>query len=219
MFFKWAISAGALFLAPSQTSIARPDVSQSSGPLPAIVKQPEIVYPKHSLRLDEEGLVEASYWIETSGRTSRCSIVTSSGFSRLDEATCKAISKMTFANVSKKPLGPFIVPMRWKFDEPTYGHEDVVGVPADSRGVNRTLAVELRPGQRVNLGLDLNVNSEGAVVRCLVIWGSGNPVLDKRACDTASTWRYYSRNSDSRKTLSTLETFFFADPEARIFAK
>lgn len=50
-------------------------------------------YPDASRRAEEQGVAKASYTIGTDGKASNCSIVTSSGFPRLDEATCKIIER------------------------------------------------------------------------------------------------------------------------------
>ncbi len=176
----------------------------------------EIVYPEQSLRLDEEGTVQASFWIEKAGQTSRCAIVESSGFSSLDKASCEAISRMTFV-ASSAAAGPFLLPLRWRFDRPSTLNSNLTPVPDASRGVNRTVNGELAPGQRVNLGLYLDVSPEGTVVGCKVRWGSGNGKLDRRACEVASKWRYSLASHSSRPaTQKRLETFFFADPAAKL---
>jgi protein TonB len=46
-------------------------------------------YPGASLRAEEEGVTRVEVIVNTEGRVSACSVVKSSGFQRLDEATCK----------------------------------------------------------------------------------------------------------------------------------
>ena len=123
---------------------------------------------------------------------------------------------MTFAILSTDGLGPFLVPVRWRFDEPVIEDAKLIGIPDPTRGVILTHEGELRPGQRVNLGLYLDVSPDGEVVGCKIRWASENPILDRRACEIASKWRYRFRKAGGTRTQSRVETFFFADPAAII---
>lgn len=216
MLQKIAIAAGVSFLVVGKVSAASAEEPQYLRSLPPVTKIADFIYPEHSRRLEEEGVTQASFWIEKAGQTSRCSIVASSGFSRLDEASCNTISKMTFANSSGNSLGPYLVPIRWKFDDPVIEYPNIVATADPSRGVNLTHDGELSRGQRVNLGLYLDVSPEGIVVGCKVRWSSESRILDRRACEIASKWRYRFRRKVGSRNLSQLETFFFADPAAGI---
>lgn len=186
-------------------------------PTPPATNNVEPEYPQHSLRLDEEGVVVASFWIEKSGRTSRCAVVMSSGYPRLDGATCIAISKMTFGGSRTEALGPFLKQIRWKFEEPWDGNPALVAIQDLKHGVNRTSPGELPPGRRSNAGLYLTVSAAGAVIQCKVRWGTENPVLDRKACEIASQWRYQpSSQHEGNGHQSKLETVFFADPAAPV---
>lgn len=216
MFRKIAIAVGVAALAVGKVHAAPAEEPQYLHSLPPVKKSTDPIYPDHSLRLDEEGAAKASFWIEKTGRTSRCSIVSSSGFFRLDEATCKTISKMTFENRSGGALGPFIVPIQWRLDEPDIEDPILFAVPNRPRGVYRTNTGELQSGQRVNLGLYLDVSPEGVVIKCTVRWASESPILNQRACEIASKWRYGFRKSGVTTNQSRLETFYFADPAAGV---
>lgn len=50
-------------------------------------------YPAASRRIGEEGVVEARYTVDLSGRARGCSVTVSSGFPRLDAATCERIER------------------------------------------------------------------------------------------------------------------------------
>lgn len=50
-------------------------------------------YPSAELRAEHQGIVRFRLDIDSAGRVSSCVVVNSSGFSGLDEATCKVVSK------------------------------------------------------------------------------------------------------------------------------
>jgi protein TonB len=50
-------------------------------------------YPDASRRAEEEGVVRARFVIDPSGKVTACEVAQSSGFPRLDEATCKVIMR------------------------------------------------------------------------------------------------------------------------------
>lgn len=50
-------------------------------------------YPGASLRAEEEGVTRVEVIVGTNGRVSACTVVTSSGHPRLDEATCRIASR------------------------------------------------------------------------------------------------------------------------------
>lgn len=216
MFRRTAIVVAFSLLAVGQANATPAEELHYLRSLPPVTKSADINYPDHSRRLDEEGVAQASFWIEKTGRTSRCSIVTSSGFPRLDAASCGAISKMIFTNSSGDALGPFLVPIRWKLDVSAIEDPKLIGIRVPSRGMNLTHDGELPPGRRVNLGLYLDVSPEGNVVGCKIRWGSDSPILDRRACDIASRWQYRFRKKGGTRNQEVLETFFFADPGATI---
>lgn len=197
--------------------------SEPSDPaaMPVVLKQAQAIYPEHSRRLDEEGDTLVSFGIDRAGSVTGCETAMSSGFGRLDEASCDAIAKMRFVPRSDGEAatrGPFILSMKWRLG-PDYEtlQPEPRSLDDPSRGINRTLAGELRPGERVNLGLYLRVSDDGTVVGCKVRWGSGRADLDARACDIARSWRYApAANAKSGRSRQRLETFFYADPSATI---
>jgi TonB family protein len=96
-------------------------------------------YPQHSLRLDEQGVVEVSFWIEQSGETSRCLVIKSSGYPRLDQATCNTISNLTFKPLQAEAIGPFTKTIRWQFDPSPARKSALFAIPDQTRGMNKTL--------------------------------------------------------------------------------
>lgn len=194
-----------------------------------IVRQPIVEYPQHSRRLDEEGVVGVSISINAAGKVTSCSVLNSSGFIRLDEATCKAVKSMRYEPLGRNATSPSStqtnVRLRWTLDgeiddkvDPLDGSLYPVGIPHASRGINLTEPGELRVGERVNVGLYVGVAVDGSVTSCKVQWGSGRRQIDERACQTVfSYWRYDPAKEDSEPVVRTaIETFFYADPSAAI---
>jgi len=50
-------------------------------------------YPDASRRAEEQGVTRVSYTVTTDGRATGCTVSQSSGFPRLDEATCKIVER------------------------------------------------------------------------------------------------------------------------------
>lgn len=184
---------------------------------PKVTKQLEINYPELSLRLDEEGEVRVAFHISASGKPERCSLVTSSGFPMLDEATCSAVTRMRFQGGNRGSTGPYSISVNWQLEDGETDSPFARRVPAPTRGVNVIKQGELPKGRRVNIGLYLNVNPEGRVTNCTVRWSSRIKALDDRACAIANDWRYLPLEGQSSiAPHQEIETFFFADPDATI---
>jgi len=75
-------------------------------------------YPTADLRAEHQGSVRFRLEIDARGRVSQCSIVTSSGFTGLDEATCKYVSRRArfepATNADGQPAtGSYLGMIRW----------------------------------------------------------------------------------------------------------
>ncbi len=161
--------------------------------------------------------MQVAFWIDASGKPQRCSVVTSSGFAKLDDATCGAVSRMRFESPNARATGPYSVSLNWTLEEGEDDSPYARRIPDATRGVNRTNPGELEEGRRVNLGLYLDVTADGTVARCIVRWSSGVKLLDKRACAIASNWRYQPLPGEAAiNPHQEIETFFFADPAAPV---
>ena len=75
-------------------------------------------YPDASRRAEEQGVVRVSYVVDTDGKVSSCTVVQSSGSSRLDDATCKIIMRrfrFNPATVNGQPVPETKTqPVRWQ---------------------------------------------------------------------------------------------------------
>jgi protein TonB len=75
-------------------------------------------YPSVSRRAEEEGVTRASYVVGVDGRVSQCEIVQSSGFKRLDDATCSIIQRrfrFNPATLNGQPVQERkTMPVRWR---------------------------------------------------------------------------------------------------------
>ena len=77
-------------------------------------------YPSASRAAEEEGVVRVSYLIGTDGRVTECTIAQSSGFKRLDDATCSIIQRRWRFNPATRDGQPVperkTQPVRWKLE-------------------------------------------------------------------------------------------------------
>jgi len=75
-------------------------------------------YPDASRRAEEQGVTRVSYVVGTDGKVQSCTVVQSSGSSRLDEATCKLIERrfrFNAATVDGVPVTETKTqPVRWQ---------------------------------------------------------------------------------------------------------
>jgi protein TonB len=75
-------------------------------------------YPSASRRAEEEGVTRVRYVIGTDGRVSSCEVVQSSGFPRLDDATCQIIQRRFRFNPATRDGQPVTEtktqPVRWQ---------------------------------------------------------------------------------------------------------
>ena len=81
-------------------------------------------YPSASRRAEEEGVTRASYMVGVDGRASQCEIVQSSGFKRLDDATCSIITRrfrFNSATLNGQPVPERkTYSQRWRLLAPAY---------------------------------------------------------------------------------------------------
>jgi TonB family protein len=124
---------------------------------------------------------------------------------------------MRFKNPVARTAGPYSVSLNWSLDGGEENSPYARRIPDATRGINRTNPGELPKERRVNLGLYLDVTSDGTVAGCDVRWSSGVKLLDERACVIASNWRYQPLLGEAViKPHREIETFFFADPAAPV---
>lgn len=83
--------------------------SQRQSPTPPVANLVSLFtsddYPISSLRREEQGTVSFRIDINRSGRVRRCTITKSSGFARLDQATCNIVKRRTRAKPARDAFG------------------------------------------------------------------------------------------------------------------
>lgn len=113
------VSEKLTFVQPSP--IERPVRFQPRGALPRNAASGWVTtqdYPTADLRAEHQGSVRFRLDIDAQGRVSQCSIVASSGFTGLDEATCKYVSRRArfepATNADGQPAtGSYLGTIRW----------------------------------------------------------------------------------------------------------
>lgn len=81
-------------------------------------------YPLHAIYQREEGRVVARLGVSAEGRTASCTVIVSSGFARLDQATCNTLTRYArfqpATDREGKPIAAtFDVPVNWVMPEGT----------------------------------------------------------------------------------------------------
>nr|WP_295663378.1 energy transducer TonB [Polymorphobacter sp.] len=61
------------------------------------IKVAPVDYPPKSLRAGEQGRVEYIFTVTARGKVKNCVVTKSTGFMRLDKATCELVGKTTYA--------------------------------------------------------------------------------------------------------------------------
>ena len=98
----------------------------SSPPTPATPKGrgnviSEDDYPDASRRAEEQGVTRVSYTIDPTGKVSACTVTSSSGSARLDDATCKIIMRRFRFNPATRDGQPVAEtktqPVRWQLKD------------------------------------------------------------------------------------------------------
>lgn len=119
----------------TQSEVARPDPPRVAPPAPpappAAVAPPSPATPKGrgnvfsdddfpdaSRRAEEQGVTRVSYVVDPTGKVSSCTVTQSSGFPRLDDATCKIIMRRFRFNPATRDGQPVSEtknqPVRWR---------------------------------------------------------------------------------------------------------
>ena len=75
-------------------------------------------FPDASRRAEEAGVTRVSYTVDVDGKVSACTVTQSSGFPRLDDATCKIIMRRFRFNPATRDGRPVqetkTQPVRWQ---------------------------------------------------------------------------------------------------------
>lgn len=121
----------------TQTTVAQPDPPKFAPPAPPAPPAPVALappsaatpkgrgnafsdddFPDASRRAEEAGVTRVSYTVDVDGKVSACNVTQSSGFPRLDDATCKIIMRRFRFNPATRDGKPVqetkAQPVRWQ---------------------------------------------------------------------------------------------------------
>ena len=120
----------------TQTTVAQPDPPKFAPPAPPAPPAPAASpptaatpkgrgnafsdddFPDASRRAEEAGVTRVSYTVDVDGKVSACNVTQSSGFPRLDDATCKIIMRRFRFNPATRDGKPVqetkTQPVRWQ---------------------------------------------------------------------------------------------------------
>ncbi|MCR2834048.1 energy transducer TonB [Parerythrobacter lacustris] len=135
-------------------------------------------YPKIAMLLDEEGNTDFRLTISKEGRVSGCRITRSSGFSRLDELTCRWITRRARFDPAQRrgePVeGSYSGRVRWLVDSGGM-------LRASQFGWKRSKAAVEEKARGV-VKFEITVEPYGKVSSCKILRSSGFASLDKETC-------------------------------------
>ncbi len=167
-------------------------------------------YPSASRAAWEEGITRVAYVVGVDGQVSQCEVVQTSGFQRLDDATCAIIQRRFRFNPATLNGQP--VPerktqsIRWRLTEPSVerpalsgsNFTDTTGATATDKGIDFVSArpywtynrIESKDYPSVSRAAEEEgvthvsyvVGTDGRVTQCEVVQSSGFQRLDHAAC-------------------------------------
>ncbi len=151
-------------------------------------------YPSASRAAEEQGLSIASYVMGVDGRVSQCEIVQSSGFKRLDDATCSIITRRFRFNPlirDGQPVpGRKVLPVNWRLTAPvavppTPTGTIVYATPAGRGNVfsnDDYPSASRRAEEEGVTRASYVVGVDGRVIQCEIVQSSGFKRLDDESC-------------------------------------
>jgi TonB family protein len=166
-------------------------------------------YPEISRRLNQEGTVVVSYTILADGSVSNPSVITSSGFSDLDNAALVAVKTWRYTPASKDGVAvavPWQTAVQFKLTDP----EGVNVAPYLAANVIDMIATDVPPESRTaheggDTWIVVTIGETGTVTGAVLVRSSGYPRLDQAATAIAVTrWRFACAMMDGQPMKSML---------------
>jgi TonB family protein len=108
-----------LFLLMNSILVVNSSAQEMETPLPSYRVDPNPIYPKASLRYEEEGKAMVRVVLNVNGEIESVSLHKSSGFPRLDEAAIEAVNQAKFnpfVASNQKNQEAFILPIRFALE-------------------------------------------------------------------------------------------------------
>ena len=139
-------------------------------------------YPTLSLLLNQYGSTQFATRVTTRGRATDCEVVRSSGFSYLDERTCRAIERYSRFNEALDEAGnpveaSYTNTIVWRIDNP-----DSSSFYYENLGLEYPTAA-LDAGLAGTTEVEITVGPGERITSCYVLKSSGHPILDEATCE------------------------------------
>ncbi|HEV2561949.1 MAG TPA: energy transducer TonB [Rhizomicrobium sp.] len=205
--FCGTVALSALMFCASQ-ALAQLDVSQP-GITPPVATTSHVTtqsdYPVLSRELNEQGNVLVQYTVKEDGTVGDVSVVKSSGYPRLDDASVAMVKQRWLFKPATKDGKPIAVRNRaniiWKVEGPLTVMPDspftvITMKPEDYPAEARALQ------QEGYVGLVLVIGEHGEVLRSTITKSSGSPSLDAASTDFAKK-QHFSPGQMNGKTVRT----------------
>jgi TonB family protein len=167
--------------------LPEPDTSRALANLASYVADDD--YPAEALRRGEQGIVGFQLEIGPDGLVSGCEVLSSSGSSALDEATCSIMQARARFSPARDGAGRAVADrvqarLRWVLpvEEPEPG---APGGADFGRYISSAdyPAEALRRHEEGEVGVRLSISTLGGVAQCVVTRSSGSAALDARSCE------------------------------------
>lgn len=137
-------------------------------------------YPVIAMLLEESGRSTFQAEVDPAGRVSDCKTVVSSGFDRLDELTCKLVTRRArftpALDASGAPMaGRYTMAVRWEIDEREPMRALDFGWKRPPEAVKRK--------ERGTAGFEVRISDNGTIASCRITRSSGFASLDAETCN------------------------------------
>lgn len=143
-------------------------------------------YPLDAMLMEERGRALFAVEVNPHGRVASCTIVQSSGFVRLDELTCRLVTRRArFAPAmtadGEPTIGYYSQAVRWELDWNG-------SLRAKTLGWTRPKS-SIANKERGQVAIEAIVRPDGTVGDCRVLTSSGHPALDAETCRRIERYR------------------------------
>ncbi len=203
---------------PFEVRVNAPPPTASSKPVPS--NNPGLWvrtedYPSHALRAEEEGTVAFSLTVGPDGMVRGCEVTMTSGYTSLDQATCRHITRRARFfpardNAGKPVEGHYRNRVAWKIpavpsfarqtDFTPFGPQPTYGVTIELDEADYPLEA-LENGMRGYADIVLTISDSGTVTDCVIEEGTGHDLLDRQSCEVARRWTFVPSRDASGKAV------------------
>ena len=151
-------------------------------------------YPLDAMLMEERGRSLFAVQVNPDGRVANCTIVESSGFARLDDLTCRLVTRRARFSPAMTAdgaptVGFYSQAVRWELDNDG-------SLKAKTLGWSRPKS-SIANKERGLVAITAVVQPDGTVSDCRVLTSSGHPTLDTETCRRIEQYRWQTPARDA----------------------